>query len=93
MTGTYPNLISILIYDERSAVEYAGFPPIPPASDAPGTVMRADTLEGLAKIVDQRFAALAAHTGALSLDRQFVPNLRDSITRFNFIHVAFINPT
>ncbi|MFT4564280.1 MAG: 3-oxosteroid 1-dehydrogenase [Gammaproteobacteria bacterium] len=83
MSGTYPNLISILIYDARSAVEYAGFPPIPPAGDAPSNVLRADTLEGLAKIIDERFAALAEHTGALTLDRQFVANLRDSITRFN----------
>ena len=83
MTGTYPNLISILIYDERTAREYAGFPPIPPAGSAPTSAMRADTLEGLAKIVNERFAALAEHTGALALDQQFVPNLRESITRFN----------
>jgi 3-oxosteroid 1-dehydrogenase len=43
----------------------------------------AKTHEGLAKIIDKRFAALAEHTRALTLDRQFVANLRDSITRFN----------
>lgn len=83
MSGTYPNLISILVFDERTAREYAGFPPIPPAGTAPSAVMRADTLDGLAKIVGERFAALAEHTGGLMLDEQFVPNLSESITRFN----------
>ena len=72
-----------LVYDERTAREYAGFPPIPPAGTAPSYAMRADTLEGLAKTVGERFTALTEHIGALALDAQFVQNLRESITCFN----------
>ena len=83
MTGTYPNLISILVYDERTAREYAGFPPIPPAGSTPSYAMRADTLEGLAAAVGERFTKLKEHVGGLALDEKFVPNLQESITRFN----------
>lgn len=83
MSGTYPNLISLLIYDERTSREYAGFPPVPPENLAPSYAMRADTLEGLAQVIDERFSSLRKHIGSLTLDKQFVPNLRESITRFN----------
>ena len=83
MSGSYPNLISILFYDERTAREYAGFPPIPPEGAELGYVMRGDTLDELAKSLDERFTSLAGHTGGLMLDEQFVPNLNESIAQFN----------
>lgn len=83
MSASYPNLVSVLLYDARTAHEFAGFPPVPPAGAELPFVLRADDLEGLTRALRERLARLAPHTGGLRLDDAFLPNLRESIARFN----------
>jgi succinate dehydrogenase/fumarate reductase flavoprotein subunit len=46
-------------------------------------VIQAETLEGLAEVVAQRLAKYSSDTGGLTLAKEFLPNLKVSIQRFN----------
>ena len=48
-----------------------------------GHVIRGETLDELAGAIEERLAALAAHTGGFALEESFRANLPKSIARFN----------
>ncbi len=79
----YPNLLSFMIWDARTAKHYAGYDPIPAANAKHAHVIEGATLVELAANIEARLAAIAAHTGALKLDANFIGTLRETIARFN----------
>ncbi|GAC1619682.1 MAG: 3-oxosteroid 1-dehydrogenase [Nevskia sp.] len=81
--GEYPNLLSFMIWDARTAQHYAGYDPIPAANAKLDQVIEGATLDELAGNIAARLAGIAAHTGGLKLDRHFVATLRAGLRRYN----------
>ncbi len=79
----YPNLLSVMVYDARSAREFAGYAPIPPAGPLPPHVHRADTLDALAAQLAEHVRGIARHTGGALLADDFGAQLKASVARFN----------
>lgn len=79
----YPNQLSFMIWDARTAQHYAGYDPIPAANAKLAHVIEGDTLETLVANIGERLGGIAEHTGALKLDEQFLPTLQASIARYN----------
>ncbi len=83
-TGSYPNLILFVVYDQFTRERFG---------DTSGIVVRpgikasyihsGQTLEELAVALQTRLAEMGGRTGGFSLDASFVSNLKDTITRFN----------
>ena len=83
VSASYPNLLSFMIYDQRTADQYAGFAPIPPKGASASHVMQADSLDELARAIDARLEKIKDRTGGFSLDSGFLTSLRASVARFN----------
>jgi succinate dehydrogenase/fumarate reductase flavoprotein subunit len=79
----YPNLLSVMVYDARSAREFAGYAPIPPAGPRPPHVHSADTLDALAAKLTAHVRSIAGHTGGTLLADDFALQLKASVARFN----------
>ena len=79
----YPNLVSIMVYDARSAREFAGYAPIPPIGPTPPHVHTANTLDALAAKLASHLAKIAPHTGGALLADDFAAQLKASVARFN----------
>jgi 3-oxosteroid 1-dehydrogenase len=83
-TCSYPNLILFVIYDQFTRERFGektGLV-VRPGIKA-SYILSAQTLEELAAALEKRLSEIADRTGGFSLDREFVPNLKDTITRFN----------
>jgi 3-oxosteroid 1-dehydrogenase len=80
--GAYPNLLAFMIYDARTAREFAGYAPLPQGGAAPW-VLSAPTLAALARALAARVATLAPHTGGARLAPDFAANLETTVARFN----------
>ena len=82
----YPNLLLMMIWDERCAERF-GSPilgnPIPPADGDKSHVVSGQTLDDLAHAVDARLAHLGPRAAGVLLATGFVENLEGSIRRFN----------
>lgn len=79
----YPNLLSVMVYDARSAREFAGYAPIPPAGPLPPHVHGADTLDALADKLTAHVRSIANRTGGALLADDFAAQLKASVARFN----------
>jgi predicted oxidoreductase len=84
--GEYPYLVLVQIWDQRSqdhsaSDEYGR--QIVPAGTDDSHVIRGDSLDALAAAVADRLARYAHVTGGMTLDPDFVPNLLQTIDRFN----------
>ena len=82
----FPNLVLFWIYDEAVAQNPAvggvrGL--IPPPGEQADYVLTADTLGGLAAVIDARLARFAGLTSGLRLDPSFTANLLAAVERFN----------
>src|SRR3954447_21279888 len=86
LTGEYPNLVLIQVWDQRSqehsASDEYGRLIVPPGTDD-GHVIRGETIEELAGAIAERLERYRAHTGGLTLTEDFAANLRAAIERFN----------
>jgi succinate dehydrogenase/fumarate reductase flavoprotein subunit len=90
----YPRLLMFQIWDQRCmdgcrATENAE-QPAKTSLDNYGSLIfegdhliKGDTLEALARAIEERLAKLAPHTGGFRLDESFAANLPRSIARFN----------
>ena len=83
VSGSYSNLVSLMIFDQRTREQFAGFAPIPPLDLDLDHVMSGETLPKLVQKIRQRLADLAKHTGAYQLDEEFETELTHSIKRYN----------
>jgi succinate dehydrogenase/fumarate reductase flavoprotein subunit len=92
IAGRYPNLVSFMIYDARTAEEFAGFRGLPPRGTDLPYVIRGSDLKTLTAALSERLDTLAPHIGGLQLSERFLPNLRDAIVRFNGAARAGVDP-
>ena len=79
----FPNHLLFMIYDERTADAFAGAYPLPAKPTGASHVLHADTLEGLAAVLQQRLMEVAPRTGGCLLAPDFAGNLKKTIARFN----------
>jgi len=79
----WTNMLVFMIFDQRTATLWQGFPPYPvQGTPAPHVITAADW-PGLAEAISARLAALSSHTGGFSLAPEFAANLRETVARFN----------
>jgi len=86
LTGEFPNLVLIQVWDQRSqdgsASDEYGRLIVPDGVDD-AHVIRGETLEELSAAIADRLARYRAHTGGLTLADDFAANLRAAVDRFN----------
>lgn len=83
VSASYPNLLSFMIYDQRTADQFAGFTPLPPKGADASYVIRGDSIEELAAKIEGRVRKIRDKTGGFSLDPHFLDTLKASIARWN----------
>lgn len=83
VSGSHPNLLSFMIYDQRTADQFAGFTPIPPKDSHVAHLIKGATLEDLTAQLEIRLKKVAVKTGGFSLDKSFTTQLKKTIKRFN----------
>jgi len=83
VSASFPNLLSFLIYDQRTADVFAGFNPIPPKGSNASHVIVGQTLDDLAQQIDGRLAKLASGTCGFSLAQNFKEQLKTTVRQFN----------
>ncbi len=83
VSASYPNLLSFMIYDQRTAEQFAGFAPIPPKGGSAPHVMSAPTLDELIATVQKKLATIAGNTGGFTLHNNFSEQLKNTIRQFN----------
>ncbi len=83
----YPNLLMFAVWDQRTMDQCAGNPYDGGLIRGPGGgdehVVRGETLEELARALDERLASLAEATGGVHLADDFAERLGETIERFN----------
>lgn len=79
----WKNMITFLIFDERTASLWQGFPPYPVKGEMPHYLVKAKTLDELEIQLKARLKAIGEHTGDFHLDSDFYANLRNTILEFN----------
>jgi succinate dehydrogenase/fumarate reductase flavoprotein subunit len=88
----YSNFLQFAIFDERTRKRFAQPPNlerddgnfIPPVGKDSKYIMRAETLEDLAAMIQKRLAGLnAPQARGVKLEKDFLPTLRKTIARFN----------
>ena len=82
----YPNLVLVQIWDQRSqdhsaSTEYGRL--IVPSGADDSHVIKGDTLDELARRIDERLTRYTGVTGGLRLSSDFAANLENTIGRFN----------
>jgi len=79
----FPNQLTFMVYDQRTADLYGGNHPIPQTSTGASYVITGDTLSSLADAIEQRLERLAGKTGNIHLDAKFSQQLGLTVERFN----------
>jgi len=83
LRAEWRNMLIFMVYDQRTATLWQGFPPLP-VQDMPAPyVISGNTLDQLSLNIDARLASLAAKTGGFRLDASFAENLKQTVARFN----------
>ncbi|MFK3779311.1 FAD-dependent oxidoreductase [Agrobacterium sp. NPDC089420] len=80
--GEYSNRFQFMIFDEH-ARSFGGVMVPPPGEFVPPYIIKADTLEELATKIDEKLASFEDRIGHFRLDADFLPNLHETIDRFN----------
>ena len=79
----WTNMLVFLIYDQRTATLWQGYPPLPVQGQPAPYVISGNTLEELAKNIGIRLTAIATKTGGFTLDEGFAAGLKETVARFN----------
>lgn len=79
----WTQMLVFMMFDERTATLWQGFPPYPVQGTPAEHILSADTWDGLSEAIAQRLKALSPHTGGFSLDADFRENLKRTVARFN----------
>lgn len=77
------NMLVFMIYDQRTANLWQGFPPYPVQGQEADHIIAAQSWGELADAIADRLRALAPHTGGFSLAPEFAANLQETVQRFN----------
>jgi succinate dehydrogenase/fumarate reductase flavoprotein subunit len=79
----WTNMLVFMIYDQRTATLWQGFPPLPVQGVPAPYVITEATLDELTQNIDARLGQLASKTGGFRLDASFAENLKKTVIRFN----------
>jgi 3-oxosteroid 1-dehydrogenase len=79
----WTNMLVFVIFDQRTATLWQGFPPYPVQGTPAPSVISAATWDELASKISQKLADLKTHTGGFTLDQNFGENLKQTVERFN----------
>lgn len=82
----WSNMLTFMIFDERAATLWQGFPPFPVQKEdgeLPAYLAKAESIKELAQQIKTRLAGIAAHTGGFALDDCFEKQLNRTIDQFN----------
>lgn len=79
----WTNMLIFMVYDQRTATLWQGYPPLPVQGAPAPYVITGDTLDALAKAIEERLKKLAPHTGGFGLDKGFADNLKRTVQEFN----------
>lgn len=79
--GEYVNRLQFMIFDEH-ARSFGGVMVPPPGEFVPPYIITADTLEDLAKKIDEKLASYEDKIGHFRLDDHFLDGLKETIERF-----------
>jgi 3-oxosteroid 1-dehydrogenase len=79
----YPNIVTFMIYDQRTADLQAGNYPFPAKTDSQSLVISGQTFQELGTNIRARVASLAGKLGVFTIDDSFETNLAATITKFN----------
>ncbi len=83
LRAEWKNMLVFMVYDQRTATLWQGFPPLPVQGTPAPHVISGNTLDELAQNIDERLARLAAKTGGFRLDASFKENLKKTAASFN----------
>jgi 3-oxosteroid 1-dehydrogenase len=83
LRAEWTNMLTFMIYDQRTATLWQGFPPLPPQGFAAPYVISGNTFDELTQNIKTRLASLAPRTGGFGLDENFADNLKQTVSRFN----------
>lgn len=84
VAAEWTNLLTFLVFDERTATLWQGYPPFPvQGQPQPNYLLKADSLPALAEAIGQRLADLAPHTGGFALAPDFADALGATVAQFN----------
>jgi len=81
--GEWTNLLLFMIYDERTAKLWQGYPPLPLQGTDDPAIISGQTMDELADNIVLRLGKISAHTGGFTLAPEFKDNLAQTIARFN----------
>lgn len=79
----WTNMLVFMIFDQRTATLWQGFPPYPIQGVAAPYLIAGDDWDELADGISARLKRLAPHTGGFSLAPDFLDNLKRTVARFN----------
>lgn len=88
----FTNQVLFMIFDERSIDSAAGLYPFPSGKRLPTSIMQAADLPSLARLIEERLAAIASKTGGVSLDPSFEANMIGEVARFNSYAEKGVDP-
>jgi len=83
LRAEWSNMLTFLIYDQRTATLWQGFPPLPPQGFAAPYVISGITLDELSQNIGARLSVLAPRIGGFNVDQAFSDNLKKTVARFN----------
>ncbi|MHC1720024.1 MAG: FAD-dependent oxidoreductase [Clostridiaceae bacterium] len=79
----WTNMLVFMIFDQRTASLWQGYPPYTVPGTPADYIISADTWEDLAKSISLRLKGLASHIGGFDLATEFLENLKQTVSRFN----------
>ncbi len=87
----WTNMLVFMIYDERTATFWQGFPPLPVKDQPEPHVIDGSTLDELGENIKARLEQLKAKIGGFQLDGSFNENLKKTVMRFNEFATAGVD--
>jgi len=79
----WTNMVTCLIFDQRNADLWMGYPPYPVKGAIPSYLITGSTWEDLAAGISARLENLKKFTGGFSLSADFTENLKNTVARYN----------
>jgi 3-oxosteroid 1-dehydrogenase len=81
--GEWTNQFLFMIYDQRTADLWQGFPPIPTPEEQADHIIKGETLDELSKNINSKLIKLSNKIGSFKLHEDFTKNLKETLERFN----------
>lgn len=79
----WTNMLVFMIFDQRTASLWQGFPPYLVQGTPADHIISANTWDELTEGISSRLKELSAHTGGFDLAPDFRENLKQTVVRFN----------